>query len=86
MDVHHCPAFEKPAVTAASTAAVDVGVLHHDERVLAAELELRARQVGGGHRLDLLAHLGRAGERDRAYARILHEDVARLPSPRRSRS
>ena len=48
---------------------VDVGILHHDERVLAAELELRTRQIRRGLGLDLLANLGRSGERDRAHAR-----------------
>ena len=37
----------------------DVGIVHHDQRVLAAQLELRPRQVRGRLRLDLLPHLRR---------------------------
>jgi hypothetical protein len=43
---------------------VQVGVRHHDERVLAAQLEAGVLQVPAGQLADPDAHLGRAGEAD----------------------
>ena len=43
---------------------VDVGVVHHDHRVLAAELEARRLQVAAAQRADLGADRARAGEAD----------------------
>ena len=43
---------------------VDVGVVHHDHRVLAAELEARRLQVAAAQLADLRADRARAGEAD----------------------
>jgi hypothetical protein len=58
VDVHHWPALEKPAVTAASN-GIEIGIGHHDQRVLATELELRMGQMRGSLRLNLLPPLDR---------------------------
>ena len=58
--------------------AVELGVRHHDERVLAAELELHAAAAGGRGGADAVAHRDRAGERDRAHVGALDERRADL--------
>ena len=56
---------------------VEVGVVHHDDRVLAAELEVDVLEVVGGRlRSTVDAGLARAGERDHRDVGMPHEPVA----------
>ena len=48
---------------------VQVGVVQHDQRRVAAEFEVHALEVLSGERADLAAGRGRAGERDHARPR-----------------
>ena len=57
---------------------VDVGVVHDDDRVLAAELEVDVLQLVGRVLRDEHAGLARAGERDHRHVGVAHERVARL--------
>ena len=59
-----------------STREVEVGVVHDDDRVLAAELEVDVLEVVGRvpHHRD--AGLARAGERDDGHVRVPDEPVA----------
>ena len=57
---------------------IDIGVLEHDERRVAAELHRRLDDVVGGFVQQLAADLGRAGERDDAHARIVQHRVDHL--------
>ncbi len=50
--------------------AVEIGVLEHDRRRVAAELHRHALHVLAGERGQMLAHRGRAGERDLADDRM----------------
>ena len=54
---------------------VDVGVVHHDHRVLAAELQARRLQVAAAQRADLGADRARAREAD-----LVDEALARAPA------
>ena len=57
---------------------VDVGVLEHDEGVLAAELAGERNDVAGRRDADVTRRLGRAGERDTTDQRVGDERGARL--------
>ena len=54
-----------------STASVDVGVVEHDDRRLAAELEVHALEVVGRGLRDLHARAHRAGDRDHLRGRVV---------------
>ena len=61
---------------------VEIGVVEHDHRVLAAELEMDVLEVvrGGLHHRD--AGLARPGQRDHRHVRVLDEPFAdRSPTP-----
>ena len=61
---------------------VEVGVVHDDDRVLAAELEVDVLQTLGGSLEHLHAGLARARERDHAHVRMPDEPLAhRSPTP-----
>ena len=68
------PAQRKQAVTVASAARVEVGVVEHDERAVAAQLE-HAR-LAGGRLGDLRPGLGRADEADAVRAGVAGDLVA----------
>jgi hypothetical protein len=55
---------------------VEVGVVHNDDRVLAAQLQVDALELVGGVLEHLDAGLARAGQRDHRYVRVAHERVA----------
>ena len=55
---------------------VEIGVVHDDDRVLAAELEVDVLEPLGGGLEHLHARLARAGERDDGDVRMPHEAVA----------
>ena len=57
---------------------VDVGVLEHDEGVLAAELAGERNDVAGRRDADVTRRLGRAGKRDTTDQRVGDERGARL--------
>jgi hypothetical protein len=61
--VHFCPADQKAP-------AYELGVGHHDQRVVAAELELDALAVPRRLVADRSSRCDRTGERDRAHARV----------------
>ena len=70
---------EERAVDRAFDGDVEVGVVEHDERVLAAHLELEflhACDAGGG---DALAGRDRSGERDRGDVRMPDQSSRRRP-------
>src|SRR6185437_5122798 len=52
---------------------VEIGVGHHDQRVVAAELELHALAQRRRLLADLTADRDRPRERDRLYLRVLHQ-------------
>ena len=65
-----------------SAAARDVGVLEHDDRRLAAQLQVRPLDVRGGRGGHRLAGAGRAGDRDHrrdAVVEVSAAPVARSP-------
>ena len=55
---------------------VEVGVVHDDDGVLAAELEVDVLEVGGAVLGGLDPDLARAGERDQRHVRVLDEALA----------
>jgi hypothetical protein len=57
---------------------VEVRVLEHDHRVLAAEFHAALLEVGAALGRDLAAHGGGAGEGDALHARVLDQRVAHL--------
>ena len=61
---------------------VEVGVGHHDERVLAAELEAGALQVAAAQLADAHADLGRAGEPDLVHQALLERQLQPLEGRR----
>ena len=64
------PALRYFAAASIFAAVVDVGILEHDRRRMAAELHRRALHVQAGERRELLADGGRAGEGDLADDRM----------------
>ena len=64
---------EYPAVIGRIEGQLEIGIVHHDQRVLAAELELRPREVRCRARLNLLADCSRSRERHCADARIVDD-------------
>ena len=62
---------------------VEIGVLEHDERGVAAEFEVHALEVLACQRADLAARGGRSGERDHADARVGHERLADVRAARK---
>ena len=54
---------------------LQVGVLEHDERRVAAELERQALDLVGRRADEILADLGAAGEADLAHARVVEQHV-----------
>ena len=68
------PAQRKHAVTVASAASVEIGVVEHDDRAVAAELE--HRRLARGRLGDLPPGLGRADEADAVRARVARDLVA----------
>ena len=75
----HVALVEEDAVDDALDGLVDRRVVEHDVGRLAAELERQLLAGAGQRPLDLLADLGRAGERHLVDAGVL------APAPRRSR-
>ena len=57
---------------------VDVGVLEHDERRVAAQFHRGLDDIVGGLMQQLAADLGRAGERHHAHARIVQHRATHL--------
>ncbi len=57
----------------ASGGRVEVGVVVHDERRLAAELEMHSLEVAAGERLDLPTRLGVTGQRDEVDVRMCRD-------------
>ena len=82
--VHEVPAdreadlalVQERAPRAGGRCGLDVGVVEHDQRAVAAELQHDALQRAARRLADQAPGLGRAGERDHPHARILDE---RLP-------
>ena len=80
--MHFCPADQNAPGVGGLGGAGEVGVGHHDQRVVAAELELRALAQAPGLLADALADRDRAGEGDRVHAGVLDErgaDFAAAP-------
>jgi hypothetical protein len=55
---------------------VEVGVVEHDDGVVAAELELGGLEVGRARRSDVATALEAAGERDRAHPGVVDQAAA----------
>ena len=81
--VQSWPEFQYPNVAHARDDRVEVGVVEHDDRRLAAELEVHPlERVGRGFMTMLLPVPDLAGERDDAHLRMSDERGARVsPSP-----
>ena len=74
---HTWPWLNQIASTRPFDGAIEVGVVEHDKRRLAAQLERQAFPGPGGRLADDAADLGRAGERDLVDARMIDERRAR---------
>src|SRR5207248_8417518 len=74
----HLAAIEEAADVGVFGGSIDVGVLAHDHRVAAAELERDAFDLPAGNLHDVAAHLGRAGEGDAPHLRVSEQLLADL--------
>src|SRR5262249_53656065 len=55
---------------------VGIGVVHHDDAVVAAEFEDGAAEPAGDRLRDVTSHFGRAGEADERDARVVEDGFA----------
>src|SRR5206468_393461 len=70
------PGRAERALRRAFDGEIEIGIVHHHDRVLAAHLAGDLRQVRRRLLRDCAADLARAGERNRADGRVVHEFVA----------
>ena len=83
---HTWPQFMNDAPQCTVDGACEVGVVEHDHRILAAELERHRHQALGRRRRDEAANLGRAGEHTLSSPRALTSAAPTAPSPCASRT
>ena len=70
------PVWKKAPLIAQFTAVVEIGVVEHDERVLAAHLELEPGEARGAFLRDVPAGVDAAGEADRSDVRRVEDRLA----------
>ena len=74
--VQRCPAVPTDAEEHRAQHQIGIGVVHHDDAVVAAEFQNRAAQPVRDHFGDAASHFGGTREADQWNARIFHQHLA----------
>ena len=59
---------------------VGIGIVHHDDAVVAAEFQDRAAQAPGDYFRNVAAHFGGSGEADQRNARVVNQALGHRPA------